>query len=75
MGQGSRTPGVDDCLRAGDDAGLVGVLDAQDEGAALVASEEPVEEGSADIAHVGLAGGTGGVANAHAHHVAILAWA
>jgi len=38
-----------------------------------VAGQQPVEEGGADIAHMGLAGGAGGIANAHAHRMPILA--
>src|SRR3972149_5363884 len=49
---------------AGDVAGAVRVLDAEDEGAALVAGEEPVEQSGADVADVGCAGGAGRVAHA-----------
>ncbi len=49
---------VDDAL---DEFGLValgvGILDAQDHGAALMASEEPVEESGARAAYVEIAGG------------------
>jgi len=48
---------------AGDFAGDIGVLDAEDEGAAGVAGHEPVEHGGADIADVRAAGGTGGEAD------------
>ena len=45
-------------------AALVGVLDAQDEGAPGVAGDEPGVEGGAEIAHVHVAGGGGGEAGA-----------
>src|SRR3989304_1154382 len=48
-------------------ARAVRVLEADDEGAALVASEQPVEEGGADVADVGLAGGGGCVTDAYGH--------
>ena len=53
---------------AGHQPRLVRVLDAEDEPAPLAAGEEPVEEGGANIAQVGLTGGAGGVANADGIH-------
>ena len=38
-------------------AGRVGVLDAEDQGSLVVPGERPVEQGSADQAHVGVTGG------------------
>ncbi len=46
----------------------VGVFNAEDEGSALLAREEPVEERGARVADVNLSGGRGGKANSH------LAW-
>ena len=40
-------------------AGRVGVLDAEDQGAAVVPGEGPVEQGGADQTHVGVAGRRG----------------
>ena len=48
---------------AGDVAALVGVLDTDDETAAVVTGKQPVEQGGADIANVGEAGGRRGVAD------------
>jgi hypothetical protein len=48
-----------------DEALLVGVLDAQDELAAVVARGQPVEEGGAHPADVQVAGGAGREAHAH----------
>ncbi len=45
-------------------AGFVGVFDAEDEGAAAMAGEEPVEEGGSGAADVQVTGGGGGEANA-----------
>ena len=47
-----------------DEPRLIGVLDADDEGAAAVPREEPVEERGADVPHVRNARGAGGVADA-----------
>ncbi len=47
--------------------GLVGVLDAEQERAALFAGEEPVEEGGAGAADVEVSGGRRGEANTGAH--------
>src|SRR6185436_2478446 len=47
-------------------ARLVGVLDAQDEGAAVVARVEPVEERRAGATDVQVSGGAGGEAHADA---------
>ena len=44
--------------RSLDLAGLVGVLDAQDELAAVPTGEQPREQGGADVANVRVAGGT-----------------
>ena len=44
---------------SGDQARLVGVLDAEDKGAAVMAGEQPVEEGRADVTHMGDTRGTG----------------
>jgi hypothetical protein len=55
-----------DGLRGGSFA--VGVLHAEQELAALVAGEEPVEDGGADVADVDLAGGTGSEADAYVRH-------
>jgi len=54
-------------------AGGIGVLDAEDEGAAGVASVEPVEEGGAGASDVEVAGGRGGKADArfHGHDVGL----
>jgi hypothetical protein len=49
---------------AGDITGLVGIFDAEDELSTLMTSEEPVEEGSSDIAHVGHTGRAGSVTDA-----------
>ena len=46
-------------------AGDVGVLDADDELAAVATGEEPVKQSRADIAHVGIAGGAGGKADSN----------
>ena len=60
-----------------DQAALVGVLDADDE-AGLVALpplalyEEPVEDGGADVADVGVSGGAGGVADADRHGASLV---
>ena len=43
----------------------VGILDAQDEGAAMVARQQPVEQGRARIADVQVAGRAGSEANPH----------
>lgn len=52
------TEGVEDeGFGAVDGAGLVGVFDADDELTAASSCEEPVEEGGADVADVGFAGG------------------
>ena len=53
-----------------DGAGLVGVLDADDELSAEASGEQPVEEGGADVADVRLAGWRGSVANADGHSFA-----
>ena len=47
---------------------LVGVVDAQDELAAVLAGEQPVEQGGADAADVQVAGGAGGEAGADRGH-------
>ena len=49
---------------AGDEALLVGVLDADDEAAAAMPGKEPVEKGGADVADMGVAGRAGGIADA-----------
>ena len=46
--------------RLGDVALLIGVVDAQDKLAAVLAGEEPVEKGCADAANVEIAGRAGG---------------
>ena len=51
--------------RLRDLAQRVGVLDPEPELAALVAREEPVEEGGVDAADVEMAGGARGEADAH----------
>jgi hypothetical protein len=43
--------------------GDIGILDAHNEPAAMVAGKEPVEQGGADIAHVGQTRGAGGIAH------------
>jgi hypothetical protein len=53
--------------RPWDNALLVGILYPQNKDPAMVAGEEPVEEGRPEVAHVGLAGGAGGVADAYLH--------
>jgi hypothetical protein len=58
--------GVDRFFRG---ALAVGVLDAQDEGAAVVARMQPGEQRRARAADVQIAGGTGGEAAAYAHAV------
>src|SRR3982750_4494240 len=59
---------VEDGLqRLGDVALLVGVVDAQDELAAVLAGEQPVEKGRADAADVQVAGRAGG--ESRANHV------
>ena len=55
---------ADVVLGALDEPGLVGVLDAEDEGAAVPAGEQPVVVGRADSAHVKRAGGAGGESDA-----------
>ncbi len=45
----------------------VGVLDAQDERAAMASCVQPAEQGRADAADVQHAGGTGGEAGADGH--------
>ena len=58
-------------FQAGEDLGqglglvafLVGVLDAQDEGAAVMAGEQKIEQGRARAADVQVAGGRGGEAD------------
>ena len=45
-------------------AGLVGVLNAQDERALAVPGDEPGVQGGAQVAHVHIAGGRGGEAGA-----------
>ena len=59
----------DAVFRTGDGALLVGVFDAEDECAAVMAGEEPVEEGGAEAADVKLAGGAGAESDADAHGV------
>ena len=57
--------GVEDhLLGGGDEAGAVGVLDAEDELAAALAGVEEVEQADVGGADVGVAGGRGGDANA-----------
>jgi hypothetical protein len=56
---------VDDVHRALHQAALVGVLDAQDEGAPRVAGDEPGIKRRAEIAHVHVARGGGREAGAH----------
>ena len=51
----------------GDEARLVGVLDAQHEAAAFVTGEEPVEESGAYVADVRDARRAGSEANANGH--------
>ena len=55
---------VDDVGRALDEAALVGILDAEDEGAARVARNEPGIERGAQVADVHIAGGGGSEARA-----------
>ena len=55
---------VDDVGRALDEAALVGILDAEDEGAARVARNEPGVERGAQVADVHIAGGGGSEARA-----------
>ena len=55
---------VDDVGRALDEAALVGILDAEDEGAARVARDEPGVERGAQVADVHIAGGGGSEARA-----------
>ena len=52
------------CSEVGDEAGAVGVLDAQDELAAALGGEEVVEQADVGGADVGVAGGRGGDADA-----------
>ena len=58
--------GIDHLGGALHQAALVGVLDAEDEGAAAVPGDEPGVQGGAQVAHVHVAGGGGGEAGAHA---------
>src|SRR5262249_25559040 len=59
---------VEDRLeRLGDIPLLVGVVDAQDELAAVLAGEEPVEQRRADAADVKVARGAGGKTSADRH--------
>ena len=55
---------VDHIGRALDEAALVGILDAEDEGAARVARNEPSVERGAQVANVHIAGGGGSEARA-----------
>ena len=64
-GEADPLEGVEDhLLGGGDEAGAVGVLDAQDELAAALAGEEVVEQADVGGADVGVAGGRGGDADA-----------
>jgi hypothetical protein len=48
-------------------AGAIGVLDAQDEGAAVLAGHQPVEQGRAGTSDVEITGGRGSEADADGH--------
>ena len=64
-GEADPLEGVEDhLLGGGDEAGAVGVLDAEDELAAALAGEEVVEQADVGGADVGVAGGRGGDADA-----------
>ena len=64
-GEADPLEGVEDhLLGGGDEAGAVGVFDAEDELAAALAGEEVVEEADVGGADVGVAGGRGGDADA-----------
>ena len=52
---------------AGDEAVLVGILDAHDKAAAGVLGQQPVEQRRADVADVGHAGRAGSVADPDRH--------
>ena len=66
VGQAALSHGlVDDVHGALHQAALVGVLNAQNEGALIVPGNEPGVEGSAQVAHVHIARGAGGEAGAH----------
>ena len=56
---------VDHVHRALDQTALIGILDAQDEGAARVAGDQPGVERRAQIADVHVSGGRGGEARAY----------
>ena len=61
MGQAALGHGAVDHVRgAFHQAALIGVLNAQDEGAVVVAGDEPGIQSGAQIAHVHVAGGRGG---------------
>ena len=64
-GEADPLEGVEDhLLGGGDEAGAVGVLDAEDELAVALAREDVVEEADVGGADVGVAGGGGGDADA-----------
>ncbi len=64
-GEAEPVEGVEDhLLGGGDEAGAVGVLDAEDELAAALAGEDVVEQADVCGSDVGVAGGRGGDADA-----------
>ena len=64
-GEAEPVEGVEDLLLGGgDEAGAVGVLDAQDELAAALAGVDEVEQADVGGSNVGVAGGRGGDADA-----------
>ena len=46
-------------------SGDIGILNADNEATAVVPGKEPVKQGSPDITHVGITGGTGSIADSN----------